>query len=120
MAHWLWGDRPEQEGLPRQDGDGPASSRVLSVNLAAATQASQGTVAAVVTTAVMVWALVLVVLEVRANRRGARCWQSGTAWTRRQGGTSTSDDAATQPACVQGHAHKSGRIVPLNPPASYF
>jgi uncharacterized protein len=40
-------------------------------NLAAATQASQGTVAAVVTTAVMVWALVLVVLEVRANRRGA-------------------------------------------------
>jgi hypothetical protein len=74
----------------------------LSVNLAAATQASQGTVAAVVTTAVMVWALVLVVLEVRANRRGARCWQSGTAWTRRQGGTSTSDDAATQPACVQG------------------
>jgi membrane protease YdiL (CAAX protease family) len=40
-------------------------------NLAAATQASQGTVAAVVTTAVMVWALVLVVLELRANRRGA-------------------------------------------------
>ena len=40
-------------------------------NLAAATQASQGTVAAVVTTAVMVCALVLVVLEVRANRRGA-------------------------------------------------
>jgi uncharacterized protein len=40
-------------------------------NLAAATQASQDTVAAVVTTAVMVWALVLVVLEVRANRRGA-------------------------------------------------
>jgi hypothetical protein len=39
--------------------------------LAAATQASQGTVAAVVTTSIMVWALVLVVLEVRANRRGA-------------------------------------------------
>jgi membrane protease YdiL (CAAX protease family) len=40
-------------------------------NLAVATQASQGTVAAVVTTVVMVWAIVLVVLEVRANRRGA-------------------------------------------------
>jgi uncharacterized protein len=40
-------------------------------NLAAATQASQGTVAAVVTTTVMVGAIVLVVLEVRANRRGA-------------------------------------------------
>ena len=40
-------------------------------DLAAATQASQGTVAAVDTTAVMVWALVLVVLEVAANRRGA-------------------------------------------------
>jgi Type II CAAX prenyl endopeptidase Rce1-like len=40
-------------------------------NLAAATQASQGAVAAVVTTAIMVWAVVLVVLEVRANRRGA-------------------------------------------------
>jgi uncharacterized protein len=40
-------------------------------NLAAATQASQATVAAVVTTAVMVWAIVLVVLEVRVNRCGA-------------------------------------------------
>jgi uncharacterized protein len=37
-------------------------------NLAAATQ---GAVAAVVTTTVMAWAIVLVVLEVRANRRGA-------------------------------------------------
>jgi hypothetical protein len=40
------------------------------VGSTAATQASQGTVAAVVTTAAMVWVLVLVVLEVRANRRG--------------------------------------------------
>jgi hypothetical protein len=40
-------------------------------NLAAATQASQGIVTAAVTTAVMVWALVLVVLELRANRIGA-------------------------------------------------
>jgi hypothetical protein len=39
-------------------------------NLAAATRASQGAVAAVVTVAVMVWAVVLVVLAVRANRRG--------------------------------------------------
>jgi hypothetical protein len=30
MAHWLWGDRPEQEGLPRQDGDGPGQLEVLS------------------------------------------------------------------------------------------
>jgi membrane protease YdiL (CAAX protease family) len=40
-------------------------------NLAAATQTSRGTVATVVTTSIMVWAIVLVVLEVRASRRGA-------------------------------------------------
>jgi hypothetical protein len=48
-----------------------ADGHVVAVGNTAATQASQGTVAAVVTTAIMVWSLVLVVLEVRANRRGA-------------------------------------------------
>jgi hypothetical protein len=47
-----------------------ADGHVVAVGNTAATQASQGTVAAVVTTAIMVWSLVLVVLEVRANRRG--------------------------------------------------
>jgi uncharacterized protein len=46
-------------------------------NLAAATQASQGVVAAVVTTAIMAWAVVLVALEVRANRHGASILAAG-------------------------------------------
>jgi hypothetical protein len=46
-------------------------------NLAAATQASQGAVAAVVTTAIMAWAVVLVALEVRANRHGASILAAG-------------------------------------------
>jgi uncharacterized protein len=46
-------------------------------NLAAATQASQGVVAAVVTTAIMAWAVVLVALEARANRHGASILAAG-------------------------------------------
>lgn len=52
-------------------------------NLAAATQANQETAAAVVTTAIMVWAILLALLEVRANRRGSsvlRAQDNAAGW----------------------------------------
>jgi CAAX protease family protein len=46
-------------------------------NLTSGTLAARGTIAAIVSTGVMVWAVVLVILELRARRRGAEVLAAG-------------------------------------------